>query len=124
MIVAMAAMRVMQMAIDEIIDVIAVRDRLVAAAGAVFVVLGVAAAVVSRRAGGRVLAADAQAVFLDPFGAHVVQVAVVQVVDVALMLDGGVATRRAVLVIVLGMKGSSHGETPFLDRFPVAESKG
>jgi hypothetical protein len=98
-----------QVAVHEIINMIAMRDGLVAAAGSVRVILGVAAAVVRGRAIGRVLAADAQAVLLDSLGPHVMQVAIVQVVDMSLVLDAGVLTRRAMLVIMFGM-GSSHGE--------------
>ncbi len=51
MIVAVIAVRVVQMAFDQVIDVIAVRHRLVATTGAVVVGLVVAAAGVGRRAG-------------------------------------------------------------------------
>jgi hypothetical protein len=76
-VVAMAAVHVMQVAIHEIIDVIAVGDRLVATAGTMLVVPGVAAATVRGRAIGRVFAVHFQAVLLHPPGSHVMQVAVV-----------------------------------------------
>jgi hypothetical protein len=108
----MAAVGMMQVAVHKIIDVIAVRNGLVTTAGAVLVVLAMTAAAVARRATGRVLASHSQAVLLNPLGSHVVQVAVVQVVDVPLMFDGGVAAGRAMLMIVFGMN-SSHSETSF-----------
>src|SRR5947209_3035130 len=59
-IVAVIAVRMVQVTLDEVVRVIAVRDRFVAAAGAVRVVLGVGAAVVLRRAAGRIRAAEAR----------------------------------------------------------------
>jgi hypothetical protein len=53
-VVAVGAVRVVQVAVHEVIDVIAVRDRLVAAAGAVNVILRVASALVCGGAGVRV----------------------------------------------------------------------
>ena len=88
-------------------------NHLVATARPVLVVLGMSAAIVLRRAVGGVLAADSQTVLLDALGAHVVHMSVVEVIDVAIMLDGRVPTGRAVLVIMPGMKGSSHDETSF-----------
>ena len=62
-------------------------------------VLGVvAAAGVLRRARRRVGAADRQRVFLDAAGAVMMQVAVVQVIDVAVVLEARVAATGAVLV--------------------------
>jgi hypothetical protein len=99
--------------IDEIIDVVAVGDGLVAAAGAVLVILGMTAAVVPRRALGRVLAADPQPVLFDALGSHVVQVPVVQVINMAVVLNGSMATGGSMLMVVFSMKGSSHSETSF-----------
>jgi hypothetical protein len=92
-------------------------NRLVATARTVLVVLGMSAALVLRRTIGGVLAPDSQTVFLDTLGAHVVQMSVVKIIDVAIVFDGPVPTGRAVLMIVLGMKGSSHARPPFLDTF-------
>ena len=91
------------MAIDEVIDVVAMRHRFVAAAGAMDVSGFVAVAVMIWGAGVRVGGADGDAVFIDVVAVRVVQVAVVQVVNVAVVLDGGVAAARAVLVRVVGV---------------------
>ena len=96
-------MRVVQVAIDEVVNVVAMRHGFVAATGAVDVSRFVAAAVVVRRAGIRVGGADGDAVFMNVVAMRVVQVAVVQVIDVAVVLDGGVAAARAVLVRVVGV---------------------
>ena len=103
MVVAVVTVRMVQMAIDEVIDVVAMRHGFVAAAGAVDVSGFVAAAVVVGRAGVRVGGADGDAVFIDVVAVRVVQVAVVQVINVAFVFDGGVAAVRAVLVRVVGV---------------------
>ena len=103
MVVAVVAVRVVQVAIDEVIDVVAMRHRFVAAAGAMHVAGFVAVAVVVRGADVRVGGADGDAVFIDVVAVRVVQVAVVQVINVAFVFDGGVTAIRAVLVFVVGV---------------------
>ncbi len=100
-VVAVVAVRMVQVAVDEVIDVVAIRDGFVAAAGAVNVLLVVAAAGMLGRARGRVAGVDREGVVVDMVAVHVVQVAVVQVVGVALVLHGGVAAARAMLVAVV-----------------------
>jgi hypothetical protein len=99
-IVAVIAMRVVQMSIDQVIDVVAMRDRLVAAVGSVDVV-GVVLSLVIRRAGIRVLLADRDYVLIDMIAMRMVQVPIVQVVHVPVVLDRGVATVLAVLMLVV-----------------------
>src|SRR5689334_23274742 len=95
MVVAVVAVRMVQVALDEVIHMIAMRNRFVAAAGAVDVALGVAAAGVGRGAGSGILATDVDLVLLDLAARGMVQVAVVQVIDVPIVLDCGVATAGA-----------------------------
>ena len=111
----MVAVRVVQVAIDKVIDVVAMRHRFVAAAGAVdvsgFVAAAgavymsrfVAVAVMIWGADVRVGGADGDAVFIDVVAVRMVQVAIVQVIDVAFVFDGGVAAASAVLVRVVGV---------------------
>lgn len=61
------------------------------------VVLG---AIVAGRAVGGVRVADRQRVALDPCAAVVVQLAIVEVIEVIVVADGGVPAAGAVLVIV------------------------
>ena len=91
------------MAINEVVGVVAMRYGFVSAAGAVYMSRFVAVAVMIWRAGVRVGGADGDAVFINVVAMRVVQVAVVQVIDVAVVLDGGVAAARAVLVRVVGV---------------------
>ena len=103
MVVAVVAVWVVQVAIDEIVDVVAMRYCFVTAAGAVHVSRFVATAVVVGRASVRVGGADCDDVLINVVTMLVVQVAVVQVINVAFVLDGGVAAVRAVLVFVVGV---------------------
>jgi len=101
MIVAVIAVRVVQVPVNEVINVVAVRHRLVTAPRAVPVVLVMLSAIVVRCAVRRVGGAYRHRVLLDAALAVVVQVAVVQVVNVALVLDAGVPATRAVLMVVI-----------------------
>jgi hypothetical protein len=76
-VVAVTVMGMMQMASHEVIDVVPVRDRLMAAAWAVTVRLVVRAARVRRRAFTGVPAADPDPVFLYSAAIRVMQVPVV-----------------------------------------------
>jgi hypothetical protein len=71
MVVTMIAVGVVQVALDEIIDMVAVGHRLVAAIWAVFVRDLVTAAIVVGRAALRVLRTDFQDMLLDQGGASV-----------------------------------------------------
>ena len=83
MIVAVAAVRVVQMAVDQIVDVVAVRHRLVAAPGSVLVPRLVPGAAVVRRAAVGIAGRHLDDVLIDVIAMRMVQVAVVQIVDVA-----------------------------------------
>jgi hypothetical protein len=107
-VVAVVAVGVVQVAAYQVIDVVAVRHRFVATAGAVAVPLLVLAAVVGRGAGRGVLGADRNVMFLHSARLGVVQVAVVQVIDVALVADARVPAARAVLVVMPRMVSLAH----------------
>jgi hypothetical protein len=97
-IVAVAGVRVMQVAIDQIIRMLAVRHWLVTAVCAVGVVLRVSVARVSRRATFGVRGVDGQPVFVRVGAVRRMQVAIVEIVSVAFVNDGDVATGRPVHV--------------------------
>jgi len=99
-VVAVVAVRVMQMAVDEVVDVIAVRDLFVAAVRTVDVLLVMAFAVVIRGAGVGIGGIHREHVLIDVFVVRMVQMSVVQIVRMAFVLDGGVAAIRTVLVLV------------------------
>jgi hypothetical protein len=104
-IVAVIAMHVVQVAVDQVIRVVAVRYGLMAAARPMLVLLRVPPAIVLRSTPTRVGGTHVHRVFLDVGGAEMVQVAVVQVIDVPVMLDASMPTLGTVLVVVAGVVG-------------------
>jgi hypothetical protein len=109
-IVAVIAVRVVEVTVDEVVDVIPVRDGLVTAAGAVHVVGRVRAAGV-RRTARRVRGVDLERVLFHAGVARVVQVTVVHVVDVIPVLHRGVTAAGAVNVVVIVVR-VAHGAAP------------
>ena len=85
MVIAVIAVRMMQVAIDQIVGVIAMRDRLVPAAGSVLMTVGMAG--MHGMTLLRILRRDADDVPLAAAGGRVIQTAVLNVVDVALVPD-------------------------------------
>jgi len=100
-IVAVIAVRMMQAAIHEVIDVVAVRDRFMAAIRAVDMRGVVAGA--GRGVAVRISGADFDDVLIDMPGVRVMQVPIVQIVDVPVVFHGNVAAVGAVFVVVVGM---------------------
>jgi hypothetical protein len=109
-IVAVVAVRMVQVAVHQIVDVIAVRYRLVAASRAVHVVGVMALALMVRRAGIRVLVGHLDDVLIHVVIVGVVQMAIVEIVDVAVVQDAGMAAVRAVLMGMIVMNLAAHGD--------------
>lgn len=105
MVVAMVAVRVVQVAVDQVVDVVTVRDGFVAATGAMDVAGLVTAAFVLGRAAVGVGGRDGDHVLVDVVAMRMVQVAVVQVIDMAIMADGRVAAAGAMGVVMVGVMG-------------------
>jgi len=95
-IVAVGSVRVVEVAGDEIVDMVAMRNRGVAAGLSVAVVSRVARARVGRRAGARIDAADGQRMLVDVIFVRVVEVSTMCVVGVPVVLDGRMPTLRSV----------------------------
>ncbi len=112
MVIAVIAVGVVEMAVDEVADVVAVGDGLVAAVRAMGVVRVVALAVVIGGAVIGVFVGDLQAVLVVVAFVGMVEVAVVKVIDVAVVLDGRVTAVGAVLMIVILVFVAGHDETP------------
>jgi hypothetical protein len=106
-VVAVSVVRMVQMPIHKIIDMVAVRDGLVTTAGAMDVIGRVRRARMARRASGRVLGRNRQCVLDDDASILMMQVAVVEIVDVAVVLESDVSAARAVDVVVVGV-GVAH----------------
>ena len=109
----MVAVGMVQVAVDEVVNVVAVRHGGVAAVRAVLVVLGMAVAIVLRGAIGGVGAVDGEGVFLDLAAGDVVKMPVVEIIDVPLVDDAGVAAIGAVLM-VMSVVSVSHCQISFL----------
>jgi hypothetical protein len=108
----MVAVRVVQMALDAVIDVVAVRNRLMTATGAVDMARLVTAAAVIGRAAVGIFGGDPDHMLVDMVLMRMVQMTVVQVVDMVAVADGGVPAIGPVPVRVVGMLGfraSCHG---------------
>lgn len=108
-IVAMVAVRVMEVTGNAVVDVIAVRNCLVAATGAVDMAGLMTAATVVRGAAVGVVAGDVDHMLVDMIFMRIVEVTVMQVIDVAAVTHGRVATTRPVLVRMVGMVRSGTG---------------
>lgn len=99
--IAMSLMGMMQMAVDQIIHMIAMRYGLVTAIGPVLVFGAVRGAVVAAGAGARIRAARFELVLVYVTVVKRVQMAVVKIVGMPIVEDGGVATAGAVLMLVV-----------------------
>ncbi len=112
-VVAVIAVRMVQMAVDQVIHVVAVRHRFMPAARPMHMTGAMAGTVVLRRAAVRVGGADGDHVLVDMVAMHVMQVAVMQEIDVAFVAHRGVTALRAVLVLVMGVLGATgHRRSP------------
>jgi hypothetical protein len=102
-IVAVILVRMMQMALDQIVDVITVRHGLMAATGGMLVPRRVPAAVVLGGAHVRIVGVRRDDMLVDVVAMNVVQMPVVQVVDMPVVADGGVAALPPVTMRMVGM---------------------
>jgi hypothetical protein len=101
MVVTVVAMWVMEVPIHEVVDVISVGYRLMAAAWTVDVIFVVAFAVMVWSAFGGVCCVHVEAVLINMIAVWVVKVTVVQVIDVIVVPDRGVSAVWAMLMIVV-----------------------
>ena len=99
-IVAVDAMGVVQVAVHQVIDVIPVGHRLVAAVRAVNVLLVMREAVVAWRAFLGIRRIHLNVVIVHVIAVRVVQVAIVKIVGVTIVLNRRVATVGAMLVVM------------------------
>jgi hypothetical protein len=115
MVVAMIAMRMMQVTVDKVVDVIAVWYRFVSTARPVHVACIMSAAIVVRRTLIRVFRADLKFVLVDMIAMRMMQVTIMQVIDMIAVPDSSVSAVRAVLMVVVGMMRfitGTHTEAP------------
>ena len=114
-IVAVPAVRMVQVAIHQVVHMVAVRHRGMAAARSVYVGRIVPRAVVRGRAPVRIRIRYLHAMFVDVVAVWMVHVAVVQVINVITMADRDVAAAGAVnmIVMVVVRLCAVHRRVPF-----------
>jgi len=98
----MAGVDVVQAAIHQVVDMVAMGNGFVAAIGTMDVIGRMAAALAVGALVG-VGGTDGEDVLVHVIAMHVVQVAIVEIVDVPVMLDGGVPAIRPMLMTVIGV---------------------
>jgi hypothetical protein len=111
-VVAVVAVRVVQVTANQIVHMVAMGHRLVSAPGPMDVIGRVGLAAMLGRADCWIRAIDAQRMLLDLASAGVVQMPVVQVIDMALMLDGFVTAIGAMLMGVVAVVRVTHMRSP------------
>ena len=115
MVIAVIAVGVVQMAVDQKIEVIAMRNFLMPAVRTVYMLLVVAAAMMIGRAPRRILGSHRKHMLDDrAVGIEMVQMTVVQVIDVPFMVYRSVAAACAVLMIVMAVHFSVMRHNDFL----------
>ena len=120
MVIAVILVWMMQMALHQIVSVITVRDRLVTASRAVGMLCVVGTAGVGGRTGGRIRAAvgERMLVHMAVPTVDAVQMAVVEIIDVVVVLDGRMAASGAVAMRMLIVRlVITHCVIPY-PRFP------
>jgi len=104
----MVPMRMVEMPVDEVVDMIPVRNGFVPAAGAMHMVCVVRPAGVVSGAPRRIGFIHVDLVLIDVVLVGVMKVAVVEVVDVIAVLHGRVATIGPMLMAMLGVRFTGH----------------
>ena len=97
----MVAMRVMQVAIDQIVHVITVRHCRMTTARSVDMIHRVGSTGMLRRARRRIGRGDGDQVLIDMVSVRMMEMTIVEVVDVSFMPDGHVTAFGAMLMVVV-----------------------
>jgi hypothetical protein len=107
MVVAMAAMRMMEASVNQIVNMIAMGNGGMPAIGTMDVFGGMFRGSKTGSAVVRVGGVNRNRVFVHMVAVRVMQMAVVKIVHVPFVLDGGVSASRTVDVRMVGMSGAS-----------------
>jgi hypothetical protein len=111
-IVAMVAMRMMQVVINQIIHMVSMRHRLVAASWSMHVAWVVSGTAMLRSTLVGIRRGNLDDVFIDVVAMDMMEMPVVQIVDMAPMMDGCMPATRAVNMRMIGLLGV-HGMPRF-----------
>jgi hypothetical protein len=114
MIVAMVAMWMVEMALYQVIHMIAMRNCIMTAIGTMLMALFVRSALVCRRALCRITSADGDLVLVHAIGFDVMQVSIVKVIHMIVVLHGFVPAIGTVYMRMhrMNLLLSSHPESP------------
>ena len=113
-VVAVIAVRMVQVAVDEIVDVISMRHRFMAAPTSVNVARVVAAA--ARRALVRIFGAHFELMLVYMIAVRMMQMTVMQIINVIVVLDRSMSTVRAMLMVVVSVMwfvAGAHVDAPW-----------
>jgi len=115
MVITMRAMGEVQMAGDQIIDMVSVRHGLMSAVRAMAMSGLMPLAAMGGGASHRVLRGDTKPMFIDMVAMRMMKMSVMEIIDVTVMEDGQMPTVRSVLMPVMLMDGMiAHRGTPFV----------
>jgi len=102
-VVAVAVVRMVKMAVDEVVDMIAMRNRFVSAVGTMDVGAVVSTALMVRGADRRIRGRESDYVLVNMAVVEMMKMTIVKVIDVVLVLDGSMTATGFVLVFVTKM---------------------
>lgn len=115
MVITMRAMGEVQMAGDQIVDMVSVRHGLMPAVRAVAMSGLMPLAAMGRCASSRVLRSDTEPMFIDMVAMRMMKMSVMEIVGVTVMGDGRMPAVRSVLMGVMLMDGVvAHRRTPLV----------
>lgn len=113
----MGAVRMVQMAFHQIVDMIAMGHRLVSAIGSMDVSRLMAGAAVIRRAGIRIGLRNLDLMLVDVIAMRMVQVPIVKIVDMVAMPQSDMAaprTMRVCMAVMVSLRTRAHFQSPFI----------
>ena len=119
MVVAVIAVGMVQLPRDQVVDMIAVRNRLVTAARTMLVIGFMTRVAERRRAMVRILGAHLDRVLLDDVAVLMMQMTVMKVVDMVAMLNSDVAAAGTVPMRMVFVDVGHH-DVPFLLKLSVS----
>lgn len=102
-VVTVIAVRVVQVTINQVADVVAMRDSLVTAARAMHMSRFMSVAAMIRGADIRIAIANLNHMLVHVIFVRMMQVTIMQIVDVVAMLDGGMPAARPMFVRMIGV---------------------
>ncbi len=114
-IIAVVAVRMVQVPINQVIHMVTMGYRRMAAARSVLMIGGMTGTLVLWRTGVGVCRRDANHMFIDMIPVRMVQMTIMQVVNMSFMLNSDVPAVGSMLVVVVdvvGLIAGCHGDTP------------